>query len=1746
MRKLHFLSTLLLAIFTGGISYTQDFSNKGKDFWVGYGYHQVMTAGNGQDMVLYFATDQVTNIQITIPGIGYVQNITTPGGNNITTSAVIPKNAAGLDARLLTEGTLNKGIHITSDKPMVAYAHIYNSSVSGSCLLFPTNTLGKEYYSINYKNISNSNNANSWFYIVAVEPGTTSVEITPSSNTTGGWTPGNTYTVTLTQGQVYNVMGVLKGTSTTCPGPALTYLGEDLTGSYIKSVSTGGNCKKIAVFSGSGRISITANDCQGSSDNYMVQSFPKSAWGKKYLTIPTAGTSGNMANNFFRICVSNPATVVRVNGVIQTGLIGNFYYEIGPTATPNLIESDLPITVAQYITTQGQFGNGSPGDPEVIYLSPVEQNINNVTFNSNLLVATGPQHHVSAVIPNGGTALSSFRIDGAVPGVGFTVHPQDANYSYIKISGLTQGQHTLTSDSGFNAIAYGYASAESYGYNAGTNVKDIYQFISIQNPQGTVNFPATCRNTPFYFSMTFPYQPTQIQWIFGPVLNAMGIADVTLPSPVPTSTTIVNGKTLYIYRLPTPYTITASGTYPISVVANNPTPDGCSGTQEINFDLQVFNPPVADFNFTTNGCINSPVNFTDNSNTDGRAVISRHWNFGDANTSAANNPTHSYAAPGAYNVKYSLITDIGCIADTATHLVNINDPPVALFTASAPFCVGRSITFTDQSSVTGGGTITQWTWDFGDGSPVVIRNTSTNETHIYTAPGTYNATLSVVTSSGCQSILFSFPVTIHPNPVADFNLPVACLPTGAAQFNDLSTVGGGNTITGWAWDFGDAGTSAVQNPLHNYAAPGPFNVSLTVTSNNGCTDTRNQVLNTVYAEPQAAFNSLPEVCVGSLIGFSDVSTAPGSTVTGWSWNFGDGSPVVTTQNPTHIYTVAGTYTVTLNVSSAAGCQTVNNFATRTVVVKPLPTATISGNATVCLNAAAPDITFTGSNGTAPYTFTYTINGGPAQVVTTTAGNSVTVPVPTNVTGTFTYSLVNVKEGSTTGCIQSQTGSVAVTVNALPVATIAGNTTVCLNAASPNITFTGSTGTAPYTFTYNINGGPNQIVTTTVGNSVTVPVSTATAGTFTYNLLSVQEGSTNLCSQAQTGSVVVTVNALPTATISGDAEVCLNTASPNITFTGNTGTAPYTFTYTINGGPNQTITTTTGNSVTLPVPTATAGTFIYSLVSVLEGSGTACSQVQTGSATVIVNPLPTGNFTFTVPSCETRTISFTDASVANAGVINNWQWNFGDPGSGAANTSTLQNPTHTFAAAGTYTVTLTVTTDKGCVSAVHTSQVTINARPKAGFISPEVCLTDPMAPFTDTSTVAGGTIVAWEWNFGDPNANAGNPNTSTLQNPTHRYTVVGPYTAQLIVTSNNGCKDTVQQTFTVNGSIPVAGFTVQNPASLCSNQAVTITDASTVDFGSVVKVEIFWDYLNNPTIKTTDDTPLPGETYTHSYPEFGTPFTRTFQVRYVAYSGINCVNTSIQTITVLATPTLVFNPIPFACTDKPTFQITQAQLLNGLPGAGVFSGTGVTSTGLFSPSIGAGQYNIRYTYTGTNGCTNYKEQTLDIFTAPAVNAGPDKFVLEGGQVTLTPALNVGVPLTYLWTPPTGLNDPTSSFPVASPADDITYTLTVTTPQGCTASDNVFVKVLKAPIIPNIFSPNGDGVHDRWVIPYLESYPGCTIDVVNRYGQLVFRSVGYTTAWDGKVNGKDVPVGTYYYVIDPKNGRSKVTGYVDIIR
>jgi hypothetical protein len=231
-------------------------------------------------------------------------------------------------------------------------------------------------------------------------------------------------------------------------------------------------------------------------------------------------------------------------------------------------------------------------------------------------------------------------------------------------------------------------------------------------------------------------------------------------------------------------------------------------------------------------------------------------------------------------------------------------------------------------------------------------------------------------------------------------------------------------------------------------------------------------------------------------------------------------------------------------------------------------------------------------------------------------------------------------------------------------------------------------------------------------------------------------------------------------------------------------------------------------------------------------------------------------------------------------------------------------------------------------------------------------------------------------------------------------VVGKYNVWLQVTSLAGCVSSVTRPFVLNGALPQSIFTIDGGNEQCSNNAISIINNSIVDFGSLVKMEIYWDYTNNPTNKTIISHPLSGAVYNHTYPEFFTPTTKEYTIQVVAYSGDNCLSTSSQKLILKATPQLVFDSIPAVCANAPAFQLTQAKLMNGLSGSGIYSGKGVASA-LFDPkAAGAGNDIIRYTYTGNNGCINFTEQTITVFPVPAVDAGPDKFILEGGSGVLS--------------------------------------------------------------------------------------------------------------------------------------------------
>ena len=545
--------------------------------------------------------------------------------------------------------------------------------------------------------------------------------------------------------------------------------------------------------------------------------------------------------------------------------------------------------------------------------------------------------------------------------------------------------------------------------------------------------------------------------------------------------------------------------------------------------------------------------------------------------------------------------------------------------------------------------------------------------------------------------------------------------------------------------------------------------------------------------------------------------------------------------------------------------------------------------------------------------------------------------------------------------------------------------------------------------------------------------------------------------------------------------------------------------------------------------------------VVVTSQAACSH--TDSTSVLVYPNPSSQFNSSAPACQNNTINFTDQSKSYSEVLVKWRWDFGD-----GDRALSQNPSHIYAASGTYPVSLQVQNDKGCLSGIQTEQLTIHPLPRTYFGTPKVCLSDPFAAFTDSSTIADNSqgTFSWLWDFGDPGAGPGDPNVSTSQNPQHRYRAVGVYLVHLTVTSASGCSSDTTLSFTVNGAVPKAHFTIDRADSLCSNGPVVITDSSTVDFGNITRVEIYWDYANSPALFITDPNPAPGKKYSHLYPDFGGPSARTYQIRYVAYSGINCVSEVSSDITLQPSPQLLFGNIPPVCQGAAAFQITQATEGSGLAGTGTFSGTGLSLEGLFDPAmVSPGTDSLSFRFTTTQGCTASIGQEILIYPKPTATASPEITVLEGGSVLLDGS-GSGNNLRFLWVPDSDMDNNHIAMPRVSPSGDILYTLIVTSGDGCVDSTQVKVTVLKKPVVPNAFSPNGDGINDTWVIKYLDSYPGAEVSVFNRYGQMVFHSLGYTRAWDGTLNGNPLPVATYYWIINPKNGRAQMNGSVTILR
>jgi gliding motility-associated-like protein len=1441
---------------------TQDFSNKGKEFFITYPAH---VDGTLSAMGIYITSDVAATGQVQVGNTGAVLSFTIAAN---TVRRIFLGSAASSDAPngsvyqdQLDGIKAGSAIKVTSNQPVVVYAHIIRSARSGSSLILPSVTWGREYIVASYSSAGASGPASGRgvLNIVAKESNTI-VEIIPKATSFDGLRPINVpYTITLNSpGDVYQVQ---------------YQKDADISGTIVRSIANGGvGCKPIGVFSAS---TWSAFNCAGASggDNLYQQLFPIRSFGKTFITAPFA----NKQKDVFRVFTVEPGTTVSKteNGVSTNLIIGANGYAEFETSLPTRISGDKPISVVQYMNSQtcdtrnpgNCFTAGNcpfPSDPEMILLNPIEQTTNNITvFSAHQNWVPPGQSNVNQcflniIIPT--NAANSLRINSALPTNTFQAIP-GTNYSYLQENisaiALSNPIQQIVADSNFSCIAYGYGNVESYGYNAGTKVKDLLQFLTVRDPYLSQDAPSACQQTPSKLFITLPYPATKLEWKFNGLFP-----DVVINSPAADSTYIKEGKTVYRFPVQGSYLFPGTGVFPISIIATNPTSDGCTGEQQIDFEVVVHTKPVADFTQTYSGCIADSARFSSTGTITGTATIVKwDWWFGDNSTGSGKTIAHKYQTAGSREVSHRVTSNIGCVSDTVRKTLVVNAKPVAAFVLTGPFCQNKPISISNTSS-TVSGTITKWYWNMGNGQ-VFDRTDGAAFNYAYPATGTFIVKHVVTTAAGCTSDTIQQTITVGYNPVPGFTLPEVCLNDAFAEFTNTTTIGDGNlNQVSWLWNFGNlaAGggnpnTSSIFNGRHRYSSAGDYQVKLVATTTLGCADSLTRTLTVNGDKPLAAFDLVTQgnYCSNLPIQIRNKSTVNFGKITRLIvfWDFGGNANDTTDDNdPLMDKVYSKKYT---------------EFASPAVRQVQVRLRAFSG--TVCVN----DVTKT-----------IDLYATPDPIVRTIPG-------------------------------------------------------ICLDAA-------------PRLITQGFDAGNNQGQGIYSGNGI------ITAGLFDPKL---------------------------------------------------TGAGSYIIGYKY---------------------VTTAG----------------CTDSTTGS--VLVWPSPTAAFDVSATTCINSPITLTNQSVANANTITSWNWNYGD---GISETRNNGNPfNRTYTTATTFNVTLRVTTDSGCNSSVLSKPVTIHPTPNVNFDLPTlVCMPSGRAAFTNKTTVGGtgGTPISYLWNFGVNNA------TATDVNPTFNYPAAGSYTVRLRATSTRGCVDSASKLLQNVYPQPLANW-IASPAAVCLGASIQFTDQS--------------NPLNNT---------------------------------------ITSRNWSF--------------------------------------------GDGTTSTDRNPARIytRAGTFTVAMSFNTNIGCpSDTLSKTVIVHPFPVVNAGPDQFVLQGGEAILRGTASGSSNYTYLWTPATWLSNPNILQPVTKAEGDITYTLTVTGEGGCSTSDEIFVKSLLKPEIFNAFSPNGDGINDTWIIRYLDTYPGATVQVFDRYGKPVLKSTGYSKAWDGTVTGNPVPAGVYFYIVDPKNGLKPITGSVTIIR
>ena len=624
--------------------------------------------------------------------------------------------------------------------------------------------------------------------------------------------------------------------------------------------------------------------------------------------------------------------------------------------------------------------------------------------------------------------------------------------------------------------------------------------------------------------------------------------------------------------------------------------------------------------------------------------------------------------------------------------------------------------------------------------------------------GTYIAT--VVDADTCSDTI-SFIITRNPDPLSNFTNTTVCN-SSVTQFTHSATTPAG-TISTWIWNFNDGSpVSFTPSPSHTYTNAGNYNVKLIVTNSFGCADTVTKPVQ-VYYNPVANF-TYNNICLRDTMHYLNSSTVdPSTSIASYLWVFGDGSATSTLQTPVHIYTTSGIFNVTLVATTADGCSDVANIPV-SVFDPPIAAFTV---ANTCLFDSAI-FTNTSVNPTMGSTASWSWNFGDGSPATTLTGFQTLLGVLYATPGNYQITLIT--HSSNLGC--PDTLQSTLTVYPMPTAKYSV-TDVCLNQSMSfhdsstvaNDSITGWLWDFGEVTPFGIVQNPGHIY--------------SSPGIYTTTLIATTNHG---CKDTISKSVVV--HPLPVAQFSR-TNVCLGTA---VQFTDlstiTTTDTLQTWTWNFSDGNSANTQNSSHSFVSI-------GSYAVQLFAI-STFGCRDSIIKAS----IIHPNPVVQFTTPdTAGCEPWCVNFRDTSSIVIGTNVAWLWNFGDGGP----TSNLINPVHCYNnnslfAPIRYSLTLTVTSDSGCVTTKSKNNyITVYPKPSAAFtVNPDTAsIIDPITTITNLSIGAN----FWNWNFG-----ATATDTSSKYYPTpHTYGDTGKYVITLLTSTLYNCKDTAYQTVYIEPS-----------------------------------------------------------------------------------------------------------------------------------------------------------------------------------------------------------------------------------------------------------------------------------------------------------------------------------------------------------